>query len=316
VAVTVLVLALVGGTAAAFTITESLKLERSPITSKRDEEVFSPGCGCRTAEARLSIRLRDGDRLDLDILAAGEPVRNLARDRAAKEGRVSIRWDGRNDAGELVPDGAYQLRVHLQDADRTVVIPRRILVDTEPPDLEILGVDRPIFSPDDDGRRDSVGIGYRTSEDSLALAFVNGRLVVKGRLNKAGEAEVSWDGRVDGRPVRAGEYTVFVRVRDAAGNLSVPAQASVEVRYIELVQRVLVVQRGDRLRFRVLTDAERFSWTLRRAGGRVVDAHPRARPGLVSARVPVRLRTGRYVLEVVANGHRDRAIVRVTGRRP
>lgn len=314
VAVTVLVLALVGGTAAAFTITESLKLEPSPISSKRDEEVFSPGCGCRTDEARMSMRLRRDDRLDLDILAAGEPVRSLARDRDEEKGRVRVRWDGRDDAGEFVPDGVYQLRVHLRDADRTVVIPRTIRVDTESPGFEILGVDRQVFSPDNDGRRDSIRIGYRSSEDAAALVFVEGRLAAEGRLKKAGEADVAWDGAVEGRPIRAGEYTLFVRVRDPAGNLSAPAQVSVEVRYVELIQRVLVVQRGDRLRFRVLTDAERFSWTLRRAGGGIVRADSRARPGVVIVRLPEQVRAGRYVLQVEANGHRDRAAVRVLRR--
>jgi FlgD Ig-like domain len=316
VAVAVLVLALIGGTTAAFTITEALKLEPSPVHSKRVEEIFSPGCGCRTDAAKFVIRLRRDDRLDLDILAAGEPIRSLARDRAEEKGRVRVRWDGRDDAGEIVPDGVYQLRVHLRDADRTVVIPRGIRVDTESPDLEVLGVDRPVISPDDDGRRDSLGIGYRSSEEATVLVFVEGRLAAEGSLQKEGEAEVAWDGRVDGRPLRAGEYRLFVRARDAAGNLSAPATVSVEIRYIEIVQRVLAVERGGRLRFRVRTDANRFTWTLRRGGGGVVDADPRNRPGVVVARLPEQVRPGRYVLEVRANGHRDRAVVRVTRRQP
>ena len=314
-AVTVLVLALIGGTTAAFTITEALKLEPSPISSKRDEEVFSPGCGCRTDVAKLSMRLRRDDRLDLEILSAGKPVRMLAEDRAEEKGRVRVRWDGRDDAGQLVSDGVYQLRVHLRDADRTVVIPRTIRVDTEAPELEALGVDRPVISPDGDGRRDSTRIGFRSSEDAAALVFVEGRLAAEGTFEKAGEHDVAWDGRAEGRPLRAGEYTLFVRVRDAAGNLSAPVKVGVEIRYIELAQPSLAVQRGGKLRFRVLTDAARFSWTLSRAGGGVVDADARARPGVVIAQLPERVRPGRYVLEVSANGHRDRAVVRVLRRR-
>lgn len=309
---TVLVLALIGGTTAAFTITEALKLEPTPITAKRAEELFSPGCGCPTGVAKLSMRLRRNDRLDLDILAGGEPIRNLARDLEAKKGRVRVRWDGRNDAGEIVPDGSYRLRVHLRDDDRTVVIPRTIRVDTESPDFEILDVDRPVISPDDDGRRDSVRIGYESSEDGAAVVFVNGRLAAEGAFNPAGEADVAWDGHVDGRAVPAGDYTLFLRVRDAAGNLSAPATVSVEVRYIELVQSVLEVPRGGKLRFRVLTDAERFSWSLQHARGGVTRFD--VEPGAVVVRLPARTRPGRYVLEVEANGHRDRAVVRVLRR--
>jgi hypothetical protein len=312
--VTVLVLALIAGTTAAFTITEALKLEPTPITAKRAEELFSPGCGCPTAVARLSMRLRRDDRLDLDILAGGEPIRNLARDLEAKKGRVRVRWDGRNDAGEIVPDGSYRLRVHLRDDDRTVVIPRTIRVDTESPDFEILGVDRPVFSPDDDGRRDSIRIGYESSEDGAAVVFVNGRLAAESTFNPAGEADVAWDGQVDDRALRAGEYTLFLRVRDAAGNLSAPDTVAVQVRYIELVQSTRAVRRGGNVRFRVVTDASRFSWELRRVGGGVVGSDSRARPGVVVTRVPEGARAGRYVLAVEVNGHRDRAVVRVLRR--
>jgi hypothetical protein len=314
VAVTVLVLALIAGTAAAFTITEALKLEPTPITAKRTEEVFSPGCGCPTAVARLSMRVHRKDRLDLDILAGGEPIRNLARDLKAEKGRVIVRWDGRDDAGRIVPDGGYRLRVHLRDDDRTVVIPRTIRVDTESPDFEVLGIDRQVFSPDDDGRRDDVHIGYQAGEDSAALVFVEGRLAAEGALQEAGEAEVAWDGRVDGRALRAGGYTLFVRARDPAGNLSAPAKVSVAIRYIELVQSARRVRRGANLRFRVVTDASRFAWRLRRAGGGIVRSDSRARPGVVVARVPDGARPGRYVLEVEANGHRDRAVVHVSRR--
>lgn len=311
---TVLVLALIGGTTAAFTITEALKLEPTPITAKRAEELFSPGCGCPTAIARLSMRIRRNDRLDLDILAGGVPIRNLARDLEAKKGRVRVRWDGRDDAGRIVPDGSYRLRVHLRDDDRTVVIPRTVRVDTESPDFEVLGVDRQVFSPDDDGRGDSIRIGYDSSEDGAAVVFVNGRLAAEGAFKPAGEADVAWDGQVDGRAVRAGDYTLFLRVRDAAGNLSAPGKVAVAVRYIVVVQSTRAVRRGGNVRFRVVTDASRFSWELRRVGGGVLGSEARARPGVVVARVPEGARAGRYVLEVEANGHRDRAVVRVLRR--
>lgn len=311
---TVLVLALIGGTTAAFTITEALKLEPTPITAKRAEELFSPGCGCPTAIARLSMRIRRNDRLDLDILAGGVPIRNLARDLEAKKGRVHVRWDGRDDAGRIVPDGSYRLRVHLRDDDRTVVIPRTVRVDTESPDFEVLGVDRQVFSPDDDGRGDSIRIGYDSSEDGAAVVFVNGRLAAEGAFKPAGEADIAWDGQVDGRAVRAGDYTLFLRVRDAAGNLSAPGKVAVAVRYIVVVQSTRAVRRGGNVRFRVVTDASRFSWELRRVGGGILGSEARERPGVVVARVPEGARAGRYVLEVEANGHRDRAVVRVLRR--
>jgi hypothetical protein len=312
--VTVLVLALIGGTAAAFTVTEALKLEPPPVGEPRFDKTFSPTCGCPTRAAKLSFRLRRADRLDLLVVSGDEPVRTLARDLAHAKGRIRVRWDGRNDAGEIVPDGVYRLQVQLHDARRTVVIPRKIRVDTEAPGLEVLEVVPDVFSPDGDGRLDTIRIVYRTTEDAAPLVFVNDRPAVAARRKPAGQGDVTWDGRIGRRTLRAGAYTLVVRARDAAGNLSPAVQQSVEIRYIEVTPGILVARRGTQLRFEVVTDAESFSWTLRRRGGRVVEADARVEPGVVTARLPARIRPGRYILEVSANGHRDHAVVRVRRR--
>ena len=65
---TLLVLGLLGGTAAAFAVTEHLKLVRSPILSTQvDNKVFSPVCRCSTEKARIHFRLRQADRVTLSI---------------------------------------------------------------------------------------------------------------------------------------------------------------------------------------------------------------------------------------------------------
>ena len=315
VAVTVLVLVLLGGTAAAFTVTEALKLERPPLRAAKIEQIFSPTCGCSTRSAKLLFQLRHADRLDLVITSDGEPVRTLLRDLDTPAGRVRVRWDGRDDADAIVPDGAYHLRVHLQEADRTIVIPNEIRVDTEAPSLtDVSGVTPDVFSPDGDGRRDSITVSYRTNETGQALVFVEGRLAVETRLRRRGEHTVVWDGSVDGRSLREGIYAPFVRVRDRAGNMSTAAKLSVEIRYLDVFPRIVVAARGTRMRFRVLTDASSVSWALRNPAGRVVLADARTKPGSVTARLPDRIHAGRYVLQVSANGHRERVVVRVTRR--
>jgi len=313
--VTVLVLALVGGTVAAFTVTEALKLERSPLGAPRIAEVLSPTCACPTQVARLSFRLRHPDRLDVVIVSGGDVVRTLARDLDRPQGRVRLRWDGLDDSGAVVPDGIYRLRVRVQKVDRTILFPNEIRVDTQAPALEVVRVRPPVFSPDGDGRRDGVTIVLRTTEAGQALAFVNGQLAFEAPMRTEGESELPWDGSVDGRPLREGVYTLFARLRDLAGNLSPAARLVVQIRYVEVLPRVVVARRGTSLRFRVLTDAARVSWTLRKPGGRDLLADARAKPGLIAVLLPGRIRAGRYVLEVVASGHRERAVVRVVTRR-
>lgn len=300
---------------AAFTVTEGLKLERSPLRAHKFDEVFSPTCACPTRFAKLSFRLRHADRLDLVIVSGDEPVRTLAHDLDRPRGRVRVRWDGTDDAGAIVPDGSYRLRVRVHGVDRTIVFPKEIRVDTEAPALEALGARPPVFSPDGDGRRDTVAIALRTSEAGQALAFVQGQLAVEARMRTEGERELAWDGSVDGRRLREGVYTLFARVRDLAGNLSPAARLSVQIRYVEVLPRVIVARRGTRLRFRVLTDASTVSWTLRKRRGGDVLADTRAKPGSIAVLLPGRIRAGRYVLEVISNGHRERAVVRVVKSR-
>lgn len=314
VAVTALVLVLLAGTAAAFTITEALKLEEPPLRAPKHDQIFSPTCGCPTRSAKLSFRLRRADRLDLVITSDGEPVRTLLRDLDVPGGPVRVRWDGRDDAGAIVPDGAYRLRVHLQKEDRTIVIPNEIHVDTEAPSLTEVTVSPDVFSPDGDARRDSVTIAYRTNETGQAVVFVEGRLAVEGRFRRKGERMVVWDGKVEGRFLREGVYAPFVRVRDRAGNLSPATKLSVEIRYIDVLPRLITAFRGTRMHFRVITDAASVSWTLRKPGRGVVLADARTEPGSVATRLPRTIRAGRYVLEVVANGHRERVVVRVLRR--
>lgn len=127
-----LVVALVVATTGALAVTESLKLEGSVIGAPRFTAVFSPGCDCPQRKAVLSFRLEHSDRLDLVIVSDGKPVRTLLENAHRPRGRVRVRWNGRDDAGAIVPDGSYRLRVRLRKADRTIVIPEDIEVDTQP----------------------------------------------------------------------------------------------------------------------------------------------------------------------------------------
>ena len=127
--VSAFVVALLVGTAAAFGVTESVKLDRSPVSAPRFTSVFTPP----QEEARLSFRLRRTDRLDLVVVDEdGQEVRILAQDKRWSRGRVRVDWDGRDDEGDIVPVGPYRLRVQLERARRTITIPKEVLVDAAP----------------------------------------------------------------------------------------------------------------------------------------------------------------------------------------
>ena len=304
---TVLVIGLLGGTAAAFAVTEGLKLQHSPITSTQVRlKVFSPICRCSRRAAPIAFRLRRADRVTVKIENdQGTIVRTLVAGKAAARGRFSVRWDGRDDAGNPLPQGSYKPRVHLARAHRTIVLPNPIRIDTTPPTIRVVRPLVPVISPDGDHRRDQVRVRYRVSEPAHAILYVNGIRQYHGRTQQL-TGEARWTGRTGGHGVPAGRYRISIAARDIAGNLSKPVPiGTVRVRYVTLAERVLRVRGGTRFRVRVLTDAPNVRWRLGKRSG----------VGKRNLFLRAPLQSGRYHLLVQVNQHAARALV-VVERRP
>jgi hypothetical protein len=275
-------------------------------------------CGCETDTAQLSLRFRVSDTVDAVVVdSAGEPVKALADERRVRRGRVSFRWDGRDERGSLVPDGPYRLRVHLDDEHRTILVPNEVEVDTRAPTVRIVRVRPPVISPDGDRRGDRVRLVYRASERAAPALLVDGSESGSWKLRRR-TSFVVWEGRGAGGTARPGRHVIAVRVRDEAGNFSAPsAVMTVRVRFVDLTRSVIRVERRGLLRVHVDADARSFRWSLRRlrggATGAPVLSGTTARRSL-SLRLPERVRAGRYILRVAVGAHSARALVIV--RRP
>lgn len=258
---TLIVLALLGATAAAFAVTERLKLERSPITGTKVDRVFSPVCECARDVAVVSFVLRRAGKVTMDMLDGdGKRVRRLVQDREEQRGRVSYTWDGRDDSERIVEEGVYRPRVELDEHGRTIVLPNPIRVDTTAPRIRFLRARPQVFSPDGDGRRDRLTARYETNELSRAMMLVDGRRRVLSKFRST-EGQLVWFGRVSGRPVPPGTYEIRLRAFDRAGNRSSSRRViPVVVRYIELTRDRIEVVAGRRFSVGVLTDALSYRW--------------------------------------------------------
>jgi hypothetical protein len=301
---TLVVLALLGATAAAFAVTERLKLERSPITGTQVDRVFSPVCECARDLAVISFVLRKPGTVTVQMLDGdGDRIRTLVRDREEPRGRVSYTWDGRDDLGNIVEDGVYRPRVLLEEHGRTIVLPNPIRVDTRAPRIRLLRVFPQVFSPDGDGRRDRIVARYETDELARAMMLVDGRRRVLEKF-RATEGELEWFGRIGGRAVRPGTYEIRVRAFDRARNRSSSRRVvPVVVRYVELSRDRIEVVAGRRFSVRVSADALRYRWVF--AGEKGI-----ARRRVLVLRAPAT--PGEYRLIVVARGRADSAEVVVT----
>ena len=298
---TVLVVALLAATAAAFALTQGLKRQKSPIFGTDVDKVFSPVCTCETDSATIAFKLRKADRIDVAIVdGSNRVVRTIVRERELGKGPVQIEWNGRDDAGVVLPEGDYRPRVHLDRAHRTIRLPNPITLDTTAPTVELVKYAPRAFSPDGDGRAESVTFRYRLSEPARGMLFINGRRRVLQLFAREADS-LTWYGKLRGKSLRAGTYTAQIGAFDPAGNRAERSQPfELVIRYVALGRDRVTVGPGERFTIPVSSDAERVRWTL---GGR----SGTARPGPLRLQAP--LQAGEYTLFVSANGRGARVPV-------
>jgi FlgD Ig-like domain len=283
-----LVVGLLGATAAAFAVTEGLKLEPSPIRGTEVDKIFSPD----VRVAHIRFRLRKADRLTLVIVdSRNRVVRTLIAGRRFNRGLRRFTWNGRGDAGEVVRDGAYRPRVHLGAQHRTILLPNPITVDTRPP-TAVLTIRSREITPG----RSKIKAFYRLSEPAHAILYANGKRVVGPSRFYPLTGKLDWYAN----GFKAGAYRLSLRAVDLAGNLG-PATRSVTIRivYLELARHRLHAAPGGALavRFRPIDTAR---WLLNGHTG--VARHGRLR--IKAPDLP-----GTYTLYVRSDGHADRATV-------
>ena len=298
---TVVLLGLLLASAAAFAITEHLKLIKSPIYGPLVTKVFSPVCHCSTDHARISFRLRHADSVTVTIVdSAGHVVDTVANGTAEpKDRRITIPWNGRMSTSALAPDGVYQAQVDLANARRTILMPNRITVDTVAPN---------VLSASDgaglviNGGHHGLGIRYAFSEKAHAEVFLGNRRVVLGRHSRPRD-EVKWKGKVGKRQLPPGRYVLEVAAVDIAGNETPAAERKrlvVTIRDIALSPASVHVSAGASFSVKVLTGAPQYTW-------RLASAHGTGKKRTLRLRAPAT--HGSYRLVVSARGHSTTATV-------
>ncbi|MDH7483830.1 MAG: gliding motility-associated C-terminal domain-containing protein, partial [Spirochaetales bacterium] len=132
------------------------------------------------------------------------------------------RWDGKSDAGILLPDGVYTARLELQYANGDIfdMAAGPLMIDTVPPKIKV-SAEHLLFSPNGDGNRDTLPILQQSEpgDDWVGRIKDAAGTVVRSWTWKQQAANFSWDGKdASGRMARDGVYTYEVVSVDAAGN--------------------------------------------------------------------------------------------------
>jgi hypothetical protein len=294
---TALVVCLLGGTAAAFAVTQGLKLDESPIFDTEIDKLVSPRAG---TEAKIVFRLRESEAVTVAVVnEQDEVVRTLFPRRRVGPRKFALSWDGRDDDGRALPEGEYRPRIRLADERTTTTLPNDIELDTTPPLFEFGDVRPRVISPDGDGRAEGISMRYSAGERIHALLFVEGKRRVRTLARESGR--IRWTARL-----RPGRYRLAIAAEDRAGNVSERVDAgTVRIRYIELARNVIRTRAGFRFGVGVSTDTPNYRY--RFAGRRGVRGG-----SFIVLRAPEQ--EGRYRLYVQANRHADSALVIVRPR--
>ena len=302
---TVTLLGLLVATAAAFVVTEHLKLIKSPLYGTLVSKELAPVCGCANRVATIKFRLRHPAGVTVAIVdASGATVDTVESDvRFSARGRHHVGWDGNTDAGTRAPDGKYFPWITL-DGRRTFKLPNSIVLDSKPPKvLEAVRLKRILLA----GPHRSVAIRYSLSEKAHAVVYLGTQRVVLGRKTRLHD-KIKWAGKIDGRPVRAGRYVLSIGAQDIAGNVTPAAgrmNVIVFVRYIEVSPERITVRSGKGFRVHVETAARRYTW-------RLGQRHGDHRGKLLHLRAPTT--PGTYRLVLAENGHATTATVQVRAK--
>jgi N,N-dimethylformamidase beta subunit-like protein/flagellar hook capping protein FlgD len=314
---------LVAATVGAFFVTTRLKRSTPVVKELTFARYLSPNDDGRHDFVDFGFRIKKADEVTVSVLfAQGDELRALSDDRRLSAGRHRLRWDGRTDAGTVAPDGTYKLRVGLRKQGRSVTSRRKLFVDTTPPHPVVRYVTPAAISPDGAGTGNSARLRFAGPLRSPPTLLVyrtdlrRPRLVAR-RTGEAGSPELVWDGLVGlagrHRPAPSGNYSLVVKVQDAAGNRSpdgLPATRSlvaghpgVIVRYVNALGPVGAVRAGGEASFAVESDGRRYRWHVRRLGSSHVVGRGSSAASRLRVRAP-RGRSGVFILGLRVGGHR------------
>lgn len=161
-----------------------------------------------------------------DKIAAREFFRRLFYRKESLVVPARIIWDGTNNEGQVVPDGAYEYLFKAWDERDNMAAGKtgRIFVDTAPPEVKLEKISD-LFSPNRDGRKDFFIINQRIKtgpDDEWRAEFRNaeGMTVKSYRWEGHGVPfRIVWDGTDDsGGDAPEGLYSYVINGVDRAGN--------------------------------------------------------------------------------------------------
>jgi flagellar hook assembly protein FlgD len=144
----------------------------------------------------------------------------------------SIEFMGKDNANNILPEGKYivQFDVKYENGNHPVIT-EEMEIDVTKPVIDYF-INNPIFSPNDDGKKDNVTLTIESNENITGpITVEDSEKNERNRLDILEAAiKITWDGtNTDGDILPDGEYTVLTQFSDLAGNPADPANLNVVI---------------------------------------------------------------------------------------
>ena len=212
---------------------------------------FSPNGDGVDDEMFFELRVTEGLPLQAWELVISRAGRDAVRTYSGVSETIfpmRLPWDGSDDSGRRVDDGEYvaTFTVEYAKGDVSRVDGASVMLDTQPPAVRV-GAPYLLFSPDGDGRRDTITLTHEATPGDRWEATItddrDGAVVLRRVLQEEGPLpDVVWDGRTDaGVAVPDGSYTYRIASVDAGGN---SVSAMLEGIQVDTVTTVAAVTAG------------------------------------------------------------------------
>jgi len=216
----------------------SVETEKKTVRLDADTLAFSPNGDGKKDSILFGVRAQYPERIrsyELQIVQEGSGGSNLPVKswKGSSDIRSQYLWDGMTDSGIPAPDGAYRARLSVlylnDDAHSSEIGP--FIADRIPPQATIR-ISAAIFSPNGDGRSDTVDIIQESVPGDAwqgQIVSSSDKIVRHWTWDRQIES-ITWDGRNQtGTPVPDGMYYYEIRSIDQAENSFVSKRFPMEV---------------------------------------------------------------------------------------
>jgi len=205
------------------TIRFTLSTADTPVMISADQRAFSPNADRIKDTVTLNPRIQVMDGIlgyRLEILDGSRNIIRTFEGTGAPAAAIS--WDGRTAAGSIAPDGAYTAQIELRyvQGNRPAASSLPFTLDTQAPAAQLFAPFT-VFSPNGDGKRDSIPFSITTAGDDewTATVYGSGDRVVRTWNWKGAAPPLNWDGTDQaGNTAPDGVYRFSLQSSDEAGN--------------------------------------------------------------------------------------------------